>query len=175
MAELPGVYEKVTAKVRNLFLASEQVYRTPGFVAPGTIIHGLATAFELQLRHSVITGLFDHLKDRKAEKLWPMAEWEDAEQRGKPLWSPGARPDKCTLGAMRLLLRHPHSAIEEFFVQFGLSRTDIQAAIESVYSHRNPAAHGDSFDIGTTEAIRADWYHWNKRAGGIFSVFFRNE
>jgi hypothetical protein len=52
---------------------------------------------------------------------------------------------------------------------------DIQAAIESVSNHRNPAAHGDCFDISTAEAIRADWFYWNKRPGGIFSVFFRNE
>ena len=69
MAKLPGVYEKLTPKARDLFLASEQIYRTPGFAAPGEIVHGLATAFELQLQHSVIAGLFYHLKYRKVEKL----------------------------------------------------------------------------------------------------------
>jgi hypothetical protein len=174
-AELPNIYENLTAKARNLALASEQIYRTPGFAAPGTIVHGLATAFELQLQHSVISLLFDHLKYRKAENLRPLPEWDDAEQRGKPLWSPPQRADKCTLGTMKLILRHPHPAIEEFFAQFGLNRIDIQATIESVSNQRNPAAHGDCFDIGTAEAIRADWFHWNKRPGGIFSVFFRNE
>jgi hypothetical protein len=173
-AELPGVYERLSETARNLFLASEQIYRTPGFATPGNIIHGLATAFELQLQHSVMAGLFDHLKYRKVETLRPLPGWKDAEQRDKPLWSPSAKADKCTLGAMRLLLRYPHSAIAEFFVQFGLDLADIQAAVESVYSHRNPAAHGDCFDIGTAEAIRGDWFHWNKRPGGIFSVLFRN-
>jgi len=173
-AELPGVYEKLSEGARNLFLASEQIYRTPGFAAPGEIVHGLATAFELQLRHSVIVGLFDHLQYRKAEKLRPLAEWKDAEQN-KPLWSPGAKADKCTLGTMRLILRLEHPAIQEFFAQFGLSLTDTRTAIEAVYSHRNPAAHGGSFDIGTAEAIRTDWFHWSRRPGGVFSVFFRNE
>ena len=40
---------------------------------------------------------------------------------------------------------------------------------------RNPATHGASFDIGTAEAIRADWFNWEQRSGGIFSVLFRNE
>ena len=174
MAKLPGVYERLTEKARNLFLASEQIYRTPGFAAPGNIIHGLATAFELQLQHSVMAGLFDHLKYRRVETLRPLAEWKDAEQRDKPLWWTGAKADKCTLGTMKLILRHPHCAIEEFFTQFGLNLADIQAVIELVCSHRNPATHGDCFDIGTAEAIRADWFHWNKRPGGVFSVFFRN-
>jgi hypothetical protein len=76
---------------------------------------------------------------------------------------------------MRLILRHPHPAIGEFFVQFGLNLTDIQDATESVYDHRNPATHGQRFDIGTAEAIRADWFHWHHRPGGIFSVLFRTE
>jgi hypothetical protein len=75
---------------------------------------------------------------------------------------------------MRLILRHPDSTIEEFFAQFGPNRANIQAAIESVYIHRNPASHGGCFDIGTAEAIRADWFHWDKRPGGIFSVLFRD-
>jgi hypothetical protein len=174
LTELPGVYGKLTAEVRSLLLASEQMYRTPGFAAPGQIVLGLATAFELQLKHSVISGLFDHLKYREVEKLRPLPEWTDAEQRDKPLWSPRARADGCTLGAMRLILRHSHPAIGEFFGQFGQDRADIQRAIKSVNDRRNPAAHGSCFDIGTAEAIRADWFHWGERPGGIFSVFFRN-
>jgi hypothetical protein len=74
-----------------------------------------------------------------------------------------------------LILRHPHPAIGEFFAQFGLSLTNIQGATESVYSYRNAASHGECFDIGAAEAIRADWFHWDNRPGGIFSVLFRNE
>ena len=80
-----------------------------------------------------------------------------------------------TLGTMRLILRHTHPAIEEFFAQFGLNLTDVRDATASVYSHRNDATHGDCFDIGTAEAIRADWFHWDSRPGGIFSVLFRSE
>jgi hypothetical protein len=174
LAELPGVYEKFTPQVRRLILASEQICRTPGFAAPGSIVHALATAFELQLQHSVLSGVFERLKYRKAEKLKPLPEWTDAEHRDRPLWWPGARADACGLGAMRLILRHPHAAIGEFFDQFGLNRIDIQLALDTVYSYRNPAAHGDCFDIGTAEAIRADWFHWGGRPGGVFSVFFRN-
>jgi hypothetical protein len=173
LAELPGVYEKLAPDARNLCLASEQVYRTPGFAAPGTIVHGLATAFELQLRHSVISGLFDHLKYRRVEKLLPLAD-QDAEQN-KPLWRPATKADKCTLGPMKLILQHTHPAIEEFFLRFGLDRTEIQRALGSVYDYRNSSAHGECFDIGTAEAIRANWFHWCERPGGIFSVFFRNE
>jgi len=43
-----------------------------------------------------------------------------------------------------------------------------------VYRYRNPAAHGESVDIGTAEAIRTDWLNWNNRPGGVFSVFFGN-
>jgi hypothetical protein len=60
LTELPGVYEKLTPEVRSLLLASEQIYRTREFAAPGSIVHGLATAFELQLQHSVMAGLFYH-------------------------------------------------------------------------------------------------------------------
>jgi hypothetical protein len=174
MAELPGVYEKLAPEVRNLCLASEQVYSIPGFAAPGSIIHGLATAFELQLRHSVIAGLFDYLKYRKVEKLSPLKEWQDADQT-KILWRPNTRPDKCTLGTMKWILQHTHPSIEEFFSQYGMDRIEIEQALATVYEYRNSSAHGECFDIGTAEAIRADWLHWKKRPGGIFSVFFRGE
>ena len=99
----------------------------------------------------------------------------DAEKRGKPLWSPSAKADRCTLGEMNLILRHPIPEIVEFFTQFGLNLTDIQSATESVCKYRNPATHGEHFDIGTARTIRAGWFHWGDRPGGIFSVLFRNE
>jgi|GEM_PF-2568474 hypothetical protein len=177
-AELPGGYEKLTQKARNSLLASEQSYRIPDFAAPGFIVHGLALAFELELRYSVMSGLFDHLKYRKVEKLRVPEEWISsgyAEKRDKPLWWPKAKADKCALGEMNLILGHPHPAIGEFFAQFGLNLTDIRGATKSVYSRRNPATHGEHFDIATAKAIRAGWFHWNDRPGGIFSVFFRNQ
>jgi hypothetical protein len=76
---------------------------------------------------------------------------------------------------MKLLLRHPHPAIHELLENFHLDRAAIQESIVSVLDHRNPAAHGDSFDTGAAEAIRADWFHWRGRHGGIFSVFFTND
>jgi hypothetical protein len=178
LAELSGVYEKLTPQVRSLLLASEQIYRIPGFAAPGDIVHNLATAFERQLQHSVMAGLFHHLKDRNVRELKVPEDWISsgrAQKREKPLWQPSAKADKCVLGEMNLILRHPHPAIGEFFAQFGLNLSDVQGATESVYNHRNPAAHGGLFDIGTAEAIRADWFHWDNRPGGIFSVLFRNE
>jgi hypothetical protein len=173
LAELPGVYEKLAPEARNLCLASEQVYRIPGFAAPGTIVHGLATAFELQMRHSVVIGLFAHLKNQEVKKLQPLAEWTDVIQN-KPLWSTNERAEMCTLGTMRLILKHTHPAIEEFFLQFGLDRRAISGALDSVYKHRNTAAHGGRFDIGTAEAVRTDWLGWDQRPGGVFSVFFRD-
>jgi hypothetical protein len=177
-AELPGGYEKLTQKARNYLLASEQSYRIPDFAAPGYIVHGLATAFELELRHSVMSCLFDHLKYRKVAELRVPEEWISsgrAQKRETPLWRPSAKADKCLLGEMNLILGHPHPAIEECFAQFGLVLTDIRSATESVCKYRNPATHGDHFDIGTAETIRADWFHWDNRRGGIFSVLFRNE
>lgn len=171
--ELPGVYDELEPKARSLCVASQQTYQIQGFAAPAQIILGLAIAFELQLRHSVISRLFEHLKHQGIQKLSPLPEWKDVEQN-KPLWLTSTRADKCNLGTTRLILRHNHPSIGEFFLQFGLDRTTIQQALESVYPYRNPAAHGESFDIGTAEAIRNDWLHWNKRPGGIFSIFFRN-
>jgi hypothetical protein len=125
LARLPGIYEKLAPEARNLCLASEQVYRIPGLAAPGQFVHGFATAFELQLRHSVISGLFEHLKKQGIKKLSPLAEWKGVDQN-KPLWLTSTRADKCTLGTMELILQHTHSSIEEFFIQFGLDRTAIQ-------------------------------------------------
>jgi hypothetical protein len=124
-----------------------------------------------------MAGLFDHLKFRKVEKLEIPEEWipAKAERRQKPLWRRGAKADRSTLGEMTLILDHPHPAVAEFFAQFGLSLTDIRAATKSVCDHRNAATHGEHFDIGTAKAVRANWFHWNERPGGIFSVFFRNE
>jgi hypothetical protein len=67
------------------------------------------------------------------------------------------------------------AAVSEVGRHTRLSLTDIQGAIESVYNHRNAASHGECFDIGTAKAIRAEWFHWDNRPGGIFSVLFRNE
>lgn len=174
-SRLPNIRGKLTPAVRSFLLASWQMHRTPGFAAPGKLIDGLATAFERQLVHSVISLLFDHLRRRKAKDLWPMPDWQDAEQRGRPLWSTTSKAEKCTLGSARLVLRHPDSAVGEFFDQFGFDRAAIQGAIEPVYKHRNPAAHGSCFDTGTADAIRTDWFSWHGRVGGIYSVFFRNE
>jgi hypothetical protein len=173
--KLPHTWGKLTPGVRSLLLASEQMSRTPGFAAPGKIIDGLATAFECQLQHSVVSLLFAHLRDRRVKDLRPSPEWQDAEQRDKPLWRPTAKAEKCALGTMRLILRHPEPAIGEFFDQFGFDRVAIQDAIEEVYIHRNSAVHGSCFDIGTTEAIRTDWFSWEGRVGGVYSVFFRHE
>jgi hypothetical protein len=175
LAELSNVWGKLEPEVRSCMLASEQMYRTPNFAAPAKLIDGLATAFERQLLHSVISLLFDHLRRRKEKDLRPMPEWQDAEHRDRPLWSPAARAEKCTLGAARLILRHPSLAVGEFFDQFGFDRAAIRGAIEAVCRHRNPAVHGSCFDIGTAGAIRADWLSWEGRVGGVYSVFFRAE
>lgn len=174
LEKLPGVYQKLKPQVRSHLLASEQNYRTPNFAAPGQIIHQIATAFELQLKHSVFAGLFDHLKYRKVQKLRPLPEWE-VERRDIPLWSHSAKADNLQLGQMTLLLRRPEPAIREFLDQLGLDCTNIQRALESVYEYRNDATHGTCFDIGTAKAIRADWLHWGERPGGIFAVCFRGE
>jgi hypothetical protein len=177
-AELPGAYGKLTQKARNYLLASEQSYRIPDFAAPGYIVHGLDTAFELEMRHSVMPLLFDHLKSRKVPELRVPEAWISsgrAQRRPMPLWQPNAKAEKCLLGEMNLILAHPHPAVEECFVRFGLILPDIQGATESVWKCRNPATHGDHFDIGTARAIRTDWFHWQSRTGGIFSVLFRND
>jgi hypothetical protein len=135
----------------------------------------MATAFERQLLHSIVSPFFDHLRRWKVPELRPLPEWPDAEQRGRPLWWPTAKAEKCTLGAARLILRHPEPAVGDFFDQFGFDRTAIRGAIETVSEHRNPAVHGGSFDIWTAETIRADWLSWQGRVGGVYSVFFRSE
>ena len=91
------------------------------------------------------------------------------------MWRPATKADQCTLGTMKLIVRHPQNEVGEFFARFGLDREVIQCAIGTVYERRNAATHGTCFDIGTAEAIRADWFHWRRRPGGIFSVFFRNQ
>jgi hypothetical protein len=178
LAELPGVYGKLAPGARNLCLASEQVYRTPGYAAPGDIVRGLATAFELQLRHTVMPGLFDYLEYRGVKNLKIPEEWirsHRAQDRSQPLWRRGEKADKCELGTMDLILGHPEPFVAEFFVRHGFSLADIQEATDLVRKPRNAVSHGSCFDIGTAEAIRADWFHWKNRPGGIFSVFFRNE
>ncbi|HYL38350.1 MAG TPA: hypothetical protein VEV17_20700 [Bryobacteraceae bacterium] len=172
--ELSNTWKKLTARVRNQLLASEQMHRIHDFAAPGKIIDALATAFELQLQHSVMAGLFDFLKYRQLKSLVAPQEWKDVERREKPLWKPGERVDKYTLGTMRLILRHPQVEIGEFFTQYGLDRGAIVEATEAVYQHRNPAVHGHGFDIGTVGQIRKDWFSWKNRVGGIYSVFFRS-
>ncbi len=174
LAELSDTYGKLTPEVRSLLLASEQMYRTQGFAAPGKIVDGLATAFEVQLRHSVMAGLLDHLKDRRVKSLTVPQEWKDVERRDRPLWSYAEKADKFTLGTIILILRHPQSEIEEFFAKYGLDRAAIRGATEEVCRHRNPAVHGRGFDIGTADAIRKDWLTWNARVGGIYSVLFRS-
>jgi len=179
LAELPGtVYEMLEPEVRSLLLASEQSFRTQGYASPGSIVHKLATAFELQLQHSVMSDLFDHLKCRGLKNLRTPDEWVAsglAERREKPPWRHDTKADRCTLGDMKLILSHPEPAVADFFDRFRLVLTDIQGATESVLARRNDATHGRSVDAGTAAAIRADWLHWRHRAGGIFSVFFRND
>jgi hypothetical protein len=171
LATFHSVWGKLYHRVRALLVASEQKYRTPGYAAPAEIVAGLATAFELQ--HTILAGLFEHLKGRKVKSLRPSHEWPDTESRDRPLWSPADKAEKCTLGTARLILRHPQPEIGEFFNQFGLDLESIRRAIESVYSHRNPTHHGVPYDPGTVDAIRNDWFSWESRVGGVFSIFFR--
>jgi hypothetical protein len=170
--ELPGVFEKLVVNARTLFLASEQMYRTPGFAAPAQVVHSIATAFELQLKYSVIKELFDYLKRRGVRTLQPLPDRTDNEIRRKPLWAPYHKADKTTLGEIKTILRHNDPVVQEFFDSIRLDRSDIQRAVEGVLDHRNTATHGDPLDFGNAEAIRNEWIHWKKRAGGIFSVFF---
>jgi len=76
---------------------------------------------------------------------------------------------------MLWVLRHDDPAIGEFFALAGLGRAGVLRALEEVHARRNAPAHGGPLDPGTTAAIRADWFHWGSRPGGIFAVFFRNE
>lgn len=175
LSQLPAVWGKLTPEVRSLMLASEQMHRVPGFAAPGKFIDGFATAFECQLKHTIMSHLFAHLKSSNVRELRPLPEWRDAEERNRPLWGPKERADMCGLGAARLILRHTEPAVEEFFERFGFDRATIQRAVEAVYKHRNTAVHGGSFDPGIASAIRADWLSWEGRAGGVFSVFFRDQ
>jgi hypothetical protein len=171
---LDDVYPKLKPEVRSLLLGSEQMARTQGFATPGKIIDALATAFELQLQHSVIAWLFDHLKHCKVRPLRPLPEWRDVEQRDKPLWSPNDKPGRCMLGTIRLILRHNQPEIASFFAMAGLDRDTIQRATDAVLEYRNPAVHGTPFDTGTAAAITQDWYTWEGRPGGVYATLFRN-
>lgn len=171
--EFHSVWGKLTERVRSLLLASEQQHRTLGYAAPAQIVAGLSTAFELQLQHTILAGLFEHLKIRKVKSLRPSDDLRDAENRERPLWSSSDKPEKCTLGTARLILRHPQPEIGEFFSGLGYDLESIRRAIESVYRHRNPTHHGEPCDPGTVDAIRNDWFSWESRVGGVFSIFFR--
>jgi hypothetical protein len=135
-ARFHSVWGKLSERVRSLLLASEQKYRIYGYAAPAEIVAGLATAFELQLQHTILTSLFAHLKDRKVKSLRPPDDWPDIEDRQRPLWSSTDKAEKCTLGTARLILRHPLAEIAEFFKQFGYDLESVRRAIESVYPHQ---------------------------------------
>jgi hypothetical protein len=169
--ELAGVYSRLKPEVRSQLLAAEQIYRTQGFAAPGMIVHAIATAFEIQMRQSVLRELFAFLKFKGIRKLPP--ESTDADRR--PVWTLDMKADNYALGEMVWVLRHTHPAICEFFGLKGLDLPALLKALEEVRTRRNVPAHGGPVDIGTTAAIRADWFHWDGRAGGIFAVLFRNE
>lgn len=171
-ATFHSVWGKLSERVRSLLLASEQKYRTSGYAAPAEIVAGIATAFELQLQQTILAGLFAHLKDRRVRNL-QAHELPEAEDRERPLWRSSDKAEKCTLGTARLVLQHPQPEIAEFFSHFGYNLESVREAIESIYLHRNPTHHGASYDIGTVDAIRSDWFSWKSRAGGVFSVFSR--
>jgi hypothetical protein len=171
--ELADVYSRLKPEARSQLLAAEQIYRTQGFAAPGMIVHAIATAFEIQMRQSVLPELFAYLKFKNVRKLPPLPEWKDADRR--TVWETGMKADNYTLGEMLWVLRHTHPAICEFFALAGLDRLGVLKALEEVRARRNVPAHGRPLDPGTTKAIRADWFHWGSRPGGIFAVFFRNE
>jgi hypothetical protein len=171
-ARFNSVWGKLSERVRSLLLASEQKYRTSGYAAPAEIVAGIATAFELQLQHTILAGLFAHLKDRKVRSLQSNG-LPDAEDRERPLWRSADKAERCTLGTARLILQHPQPEIGEFFSQFGYDLKSVREAIESIYLHRNPTHHGVAYDIGTVDAIRHDWFSWKSRDGGVFSAFFR--
>lgn len=172
LEELGGVYSRLKPEGRSQLLAAEQIYRTQGFAAPGMTVHAIATAFEIQMRQSLLPELFAYLKFKGVRKLPPLPEWTGADRRSP--WEIGMKADHYALGKMLWVLRHTHPAIGEFFALCGLDRPGVLEALEEVGARRNVPAHGRPVDIGTTTTIRGDWFHWGGRPGGIFSVLFRN-
>jgi hypothetical protein len=59
LAELPGVYEKLAPEAQSLLLGAEQIYRTAGFAAPGTMVSQLAAVFERQLQREFPASMRD--------------------------------------------------------------------------------------------------------------------
>ncbi len=75
---------------------------------------------------------------------------------------------------MERLLRHSEPAIDELLAFLRLNRTEVHGALTKVQP-RNDAAHGRSIDIGTAEAIRADWLKWGGLPGGIFGAILKGD
>ena len=171
--QLGDVYGKLKPEARCHLVAAEQIYRVPSIAAPGVALSAFSAAFEVEMRMSLMTGLFEYLKYKKTGTLHTPIDWPDSD-RTRPIYKFGMKAESLTFGEMERLLRHPEAAIAEYVGMVGLDCGEIRSAVLAVSAHRNPAVHVKRlFDVGTAEAIRNDWLQWHGRRGGIFGVLFR--
>lgn len=164
---LPGFWGRLARPVRRQLIGAEQIRRMPGgHVTPEKVLHGIATAFELQLKHTVLETLLTHLRSVGIKDIPEGASDRDLVFRW--YW----KADKYTLGSVKRLFASAHPAIKDCFERYHWDRNAILEAVETVAEHRNPAAHGREMDSYTVDAIREDWFNWRGRQGGLFSVLF---
>lgn len=108
------VWHQLCNEARSHLIAVEQIYRVFGLASHGLAVHGLAAAFEVQIRQQLMPSLFEHLRSLGIKRLYPPPEWKIPLQ--KPLYDGSAKPEKLTLGEIQMLLRHPDTAIDKHLV-----------------------------------------------------------
>lgn len=146
-AKLPRVYMGLVPESLDHLLLCEQLSRLPSIAVPGAMLWAAATAWEIQFENSEETaGL---LKFGHTEGSW------------NSLYK---RVDR--------LLRKPDIDTLKYLGDKGLDSAVILKACREVSRHRNPAAHGSKYGLGSARAILDRWYQWEGKPGGIFSVFF---
>jgi hypothetical protein len=171
LAELfPSIWRLLRHEVRCQLIGAEQTRRTPGgHATPQMVVHGVATAFELQLKHTVLETLLAHLKREDVREIPTGADHRHA------VFMKHWKADRYNLGCIRLLLESAHPAILQCFDRYHWDRDDILAALDAVTEPRNAATHGQGMSPSAADEIRSDWLHWRGRSGGLFSVLFRSD
>lgn len=161
---MAATWGTMSSAARDCLLGAEQVHRTTDLADPNLIVFGIARAFELELKTTIMTELYRQLKDAGVDELLT------ADTKPRLVYKCQWNPMEARLGQIRMLLEHGHNAIAQFCQEQRLDVRLLRNAINAVNSRRNPAAHGWSETLRRAHAVREELLRWGGLPGGVFAA-----